>query len=229
MKTKTLTTRPRAERGSRACLKLRRGGEIPVNLYKATQGDGPTQLVNHALAASAYDVMQLLAHHDALLEVAFGGGKELAVVREVQRDAFGDDVLHVDLQVIDATKPIAFEVELAFKGEAKGVRSGGRLMVQKRRLAIRALPSAIPESIEVRLDDLDIDQYLHVGELTLPAGVELDDEDPKGLVVHVAPAATEAELAAGAAASEGAEPEVIGKPKEDEAAAAAAPAPPAKK
>ena len=82
MKTSPLKARHRTktERGTRACRKLRRSGEIPVNLYGSKLGKAGEKatLENAELAASAYDVMQLLGQRANLLEVSFEQRKELA-------------------------------------------------------------------------------------------------------------------------------------------------------
>jgi large subunit ribosomal protein L25 len=227
MKTQPLKARRRTEKGTRQCRKLRRSGEIPVNLYGSKISQGATALENNELAASAYDVMQLIAKHAALLEVSFEKRKELAVLREVQRDPMGDDVVHVDLVMVDANRPIELPVELAIKGDAKGARRGGRVLAEMRTVTVRALPAKIPQEIVVRVDDLDIDQDLKVKDLQLPEGVTVTN-DPDMIVVHVLKPISEAELLAqqtSAAAAAG-EPEIIGKKKEEgeEGAEGAAPA-----
>lgn len=232
MKTVNLKARRRTEKGKRACRNLRRNGEIPVNLYGAISKGDETSRENHELAASAYDVMQLLGKHAALLDVTFDGKKEMAVVREVQRDSFGDDVLHLDLVMIDPKKPLELAVDLVLKGESKGSKSGGRMIQQLRQLVVRAIPAKIPAEIVATVDHMDINDALHVKELTLPEGVTT----PVGgetIVVQCLPPVSEEELAAQAAAAAtpgSAEPEVIAKGKaEEEGAEGEAPAAEAKK
>ena len=147
MKTLPLKARRRTDKGTDACRRLRRAGEIPINLYGKIARNGESKSENLDLAASAYDIMQLLGKHASILDVSFDGRKEMAVVREVQRDAFGDDVLHLDLVMIDPTKPVELAVDLVLKGEAKGAKGGGRLIVQLRQLMIRAIPAKIPAEI----------------------------------------------------------------------------------
>lgn len=217
MKTVPLKARRRTEKGTRACRRLRRAGEIPVNLYGMTVKGEQKERENIELAASAYDVMQLIGKHASFLDVSFDGRTEMAVMREVQRDAFGDDVVHVDLVKIDPNRPVELAVDVVIRGEAKGQRSGGRLLVEVRQLHVSALPANMPTEIEAKVDDLDIDQALTVGQLQLPEGVTTSD-DPEKIVVHVLAPLSEEELAAQATASTAAagEPEVIGKKKEEE-------------
>jgi large subunit ribosomal protein L25 len=227
MKTVNLKARRRTEKGKRACRNLRRSGEIPVNLYGAIAKGGQTNRENYELAASAYDVMQLLGKHASLLDVTFDGKKEMAVVREVQRDAFGDDVLHIDLVMIDPSKPLELAVDLVLKGESKGKKSGGRMIQQLRQLIVRAVPAKIPAEIVANVEAMDINDTLHVRELQLPEGVTTT-VNPEAIIVQCLPPMSEEELAAqSTAAAAPGEPEVIAKGKAEEEGAegeAAAPA-----
>jgi large subunit ribosomal protein L25 len=226
MKTLPLKARRRTDKGTDACRRLRRAGEIPINLYGKIVRGGESKNENLDLAASAYDVMQLIAKHASILDVSFDGRKEMAVVREIQRDAFGDDVLHVDMVMIDPTKPVELLVDVVLKGESKGAKGGGRLIVQLRQLMIKAVPAKIPSEIVAKVDDLDIDQTIVVKQLELPEGVTTS-VNPEQIIVACLPPMTEEQLAAGttgaAPAPSSAEPEVIGKKKEDEEEGAAAP------
>lgn len=217
MKTNLLKASERTARGTRACRKLRQSGFIPVNCYSAQEKDGKTSHETLSLQASAYDIMQILAKHGSLLDLQFGKRKELAVMREIQRDSFGDDVLHIDLQMIDANKPIEFPVDLILKGEAKGARTGGRLIAQLRQLVVKALPAKIPAEIIVKVDDLEIDMAVYVRDLKLPEGVTTAVSGD-AVIVQCLPPLTEEQLASTttAAAPGAIEPELIVKPKKDE-------------
>jgi large subunit ribosomal protein L25 len=217
MKSAALKARLRSdeEKGTRACRKLRQAGEVPANLYGATKKDGTkTELSNTALAVSAYDVMQLIAHHHNVVEVQYDTTKELAIIREVQRDVFGDDVLHIDMEMIDASQRIHVAVELVFKGDSQGVKDGGRMQIAMHSLEIEALPLAVPEHILVRVDDLALGQVMHVSDLPLPEGVTAVTPGEQA-VVQVVAVTEEAEEAEGEAPTSE-EPEVISKGKSEE-------------
>lgn len=206
MKTEVLTARVRTETGSRACRKLRAHGEIPANLYGAKE--------NVSLAVNAWKMNQLINAHASLLEIAWDGRKELVQVVEVQRNTFGDDVMHVDMHKIDVNKPITGEVDLVFKGEPKGVKAGGHMMRPFKSLEVEALPRNMPREIVIRVDDIGLNEGLHIEEIPLPEGVKALG-DPRALVVTVIPhvEVVEEETLDEAGA---AEPEVIAKGKQDE-------------
>lgn len=216
MKTTQLNARSRTETGSRACRKLRAGGEIPASFYGATTVDGKTKNLTANLAVSAYDLQQVLDKHMTVLEVEFEGKQELVQLTEVQRDAFGDSVLHVDLRMIDANKLMTSNIGLVFKGEAKGTRAGGIVQVVMHALMIEALPRNTPLEIIVQIDDIDLNEALHLGELTLPEGVTAVGNASQVVVQVVPPAEEIEEEAEEGGAAPGAEPEVISKGKQEE-------------
>lgn len=215
MQATPINARLRTEKGSRACRKLRRSGEVPVNLYGVETGK--TEAVNRALAVSAYDLTQILDRHASVLSVKCDGREDLVQVVEVQRDALGDNLLHVDLQLIDPNKPMQATVGIVIKGEAKGTRTGGNLEHVLHSVEIEALPRNMPTEVVVRVDDLDVGQVLHVSDLVLPEGVRALS-NPQQLVVHVVEQVEQAEAAEAPEAGAAAEPEVISKGKKDEEA-----------
>lgn len=217
MKTMPLKARLRTEKGTRACRKLRRTGEIPANLYGPRQQDGKTVLDTWNLAVSAWDALQLVEHRASIVEVRFENEVRLALVKHLQRDSMGDDMIHLDLAVIDANKPVEVNVPIVFKGDSKGKASGGRVLPELRSLRVMALPTAIPEEILVKIDDLGMDEAIHVKDLKLPEGVTTEEDGDHVVIQCLPPAAEEA-----AAPGEGgpAEPEVIGRKKEEEGEAA---------
>lgn len=217
MKTTNLKARTRTGMGRRACHKLRRAGEIPANLYGSEQVDGKTVTRNVNLAVSAYDIDLILKQHVTVLSVNHDGKTELCQLTEVQRDAFGSSVMHVDLLAIDKNKEMHGMVDILVKGEAKGVKSGGLLRVALRSLDVRALPANMPRDITVVVDDLDINDSLHVGELTLPEGVTAITDAHQMIVQVIHPAGDEDEDEVEADAGEGSnEPDVIAKGKKEE-------------
>ncbi|MGE0707167.1 MAG: 50S ribosomal protein L25 [Planctomycetota bacterium] len=186
MATPTLKARPRtdAEHGSRACRKLRSAGEIPVNLYKATKAEGQqTQLENHNVAVSAFDMVQLITKDQRIIDLHLGGKVELVRVTEVQRDQFGDDVLHVDMRAIDPSVPVEAETPIAFTGRPAGLKDASLLAIEARSMKVRCKPREIPESVSVDLTPLASGQALLTKDLTLPAGVEA--VDPERVVARV--------------------------------------------
>lgn len=213
MKFFPINARKRTEAGSRACRRLRSQGEIPANIYGKTDG----KLVNHVVALPAYNVMQAIDRLATVLEVTWEGSTELVQMVEVQRDAFGDDVLHIDLHVIDATKPMHGTVPVVIKGEAKGTREGGQLRLELHEVEVEALPRNMPRDLTIRVDDLGVGDSIHVRELVLGEGVKALSPADLVVVQVIEPAAEAEETEEDGLGGASAEPEVISKGKKEEA------------
>lgn len=122
---------------------------------------------------------------------------EKALVREVQWDTFGKEVLHLDLMRVDAEARIRVDVPLHCKGTAPGVLAGGLLEQPLHHISIECLAVLIPDEIPVKVGNLQVGQAIHVNELVdIPEGVKVLTPGEL-LVVHVVtPKAAPAEPAA---------------------------------
>lgn len=210
-----LKTETRSSHGSRASRKARRDGRIPVNIF----GHGKP---NSSATVDAHDLEQALATTAQVFTVQVEGAEESCLVKEVQYDTFGQRVLHVDLARIDLTEEVDVVVALEFRGNAKGLAEGGVQIIHHPTLAVHCPAGSIPESILVNIEDLELNQTLHAGEIDLPAGVKLDtghmaEDEP---IVGIAPPKVEAveEPAEGEEAVEGEEAtKAEGEGSDDEA------------
>ncbi|HPQ80532.1 MAG TPA: 50S ribosomal protein L25 [bacterium] len=147
-----------------------------------------------------------------------GGDSGLALIRDYQADPFKRRFIHIDFQAITLSDKLEVEVPIVFTGASVGVKEGGVVEQLRRTVHVRALPTAIPESIEVDITELNIGDSIHAEQLTLPEGVEFSSATNYTIVAIVPPA--KEEVAAVAVPLEG---EAAAAPAEG-AAAGAAPA-----
>ncbi|MGH7506094.1 MAG: 50S ribosomal protein L25, partial [Longimicrobiales bacterium] len=178
-----------------------------------------------ALSIDAHELERLFSRihvENTIIDLQIDGDDPAvkALVREVQRHAFRDDVLHVDFYVIHAGELITVDVPIRLQGTAAGVRVGGMLQQGLDALEIRCLPDRIPEFIAVDISALEIGDSVHVGDLALPEGVESLVESERSVCSVMPPVVTPAageEEEEEAAEAAGGEPEVIGRAREEEA------------
>ena len=204
-----LPTEMREGRGTRISEKLRKLGKVPAVVYGHKE---------KTLSVSVgHDVLLSAVRHGArIVDVQLDGKVEKAQIMELQWDYLGKDVLHVDFKRVSADERIQITVPVELKGIAPGVAAGGILDQPLHTLRIECPVLAVPDSIKVNINELQIDTSVHVRDLKLPEGVKVLDEGD-AIVVQIKAAIVEAEE--GVAGEGTAEPEIITarKKAEDEA------------
>lgn len=221
-----MTAEVRESIGKGVARQLRRSGRIPAVLY------GLGECLHLTLDPANVTILRTHAASTGLISLTIAGATSkrvrTALLRDYQVDPVTGDLLHADLFEVSMDKAIRVKVPVSVVGGMPlGVKEGGVLHHNVRELQIECLPAAIPERIEVDASQLQMNQGIHVRDLTPIEGIKLL-EDADQMVVSVAAPMSEAKLEAlltsSAVTEEGKEPEVIGKGKEltpEEAAAAA--------
>ena len=112
------------------------------------------------------------------------GTKHSVMMQAYQKEVLGNKLTHVDLLAVDMNAPIHAKVPIDFTGRSKGVAlSGGMLEFKRFALEVECLPANLPLKITVPVDDLDINQSIHVRDVTLPEGVKAVTPERITLVV----------------------------------------------
>jgi len=170
--TTTLTVAPRSVEGSRANRRLRRTGLVPGVVYG---GEGEPI----AFQVDARTLRNALAHGGAVITLTVeGAGETPVVLKDQQRHPVTGDTMHVDLLRVDLRQKIGAVVVLELIGgdDAPGVKAGGVLEQVTRELNIEALPTAIPDTIELDVSAAEIGDTITLASVTAPEGVELLDD-----------------------------------------------------
>lgn len=200
----TLHVHARDGRGKREAKRLRRDGSIPAILYGHKEAAV-------SLAVPIEEIRTALRHGGRLVNLQ-GAVNESALIRDLQWDVYGLDVLHVDFARVSQDERIEVQVPVELRGDAPGSHAGGVLQHLLHEVEVECLATGIPERIQVNINHLELHGEIAAGQLELPQGVKLLS-DPEAIVVQcVEPAAEIDEAAVG----EGAEPEVIGRKEEPE-------------
>jgi len=210
-KTLSITAEPRQDKGTRAMRRLRATGRVPAVMYG--HGQEPQML-----SLSRHDFDGLLRHGGhGLLDVTVGAATESAVIKDVQFDAFGREILHVDFARVSRDERVVVEVPIVLKGTAPGVAEGGILNWVLHSVDVECPATNIIEQLPVSVASLHLNQALLVKDLKVAEGLTIQHE-PDLVVVQVTPPQREVEPAEVEAAA--AEPELIRREaKPDEEAA----------
>jgi large subunit ribosomal protein L25 len=170
-----------------------------------------------AISLDAHDFVEGLHHGHRLMDITVDGKTQTALIKALQYDYLGRDVIHADLMRVDVTEVIKVMVPVELKGVPKGAKEGGVLEAQMTRLEVQCLAINIPEAIVISIKDLDIGQAIHAGEVQLPEGVTL--VSPAELIVAACRIVAEVKTTEQVEAETPVAPEVIGAEKEPEEAA----------
>ncbi len=202
----TMKATKRTQQGTHAARRLRKEGKVPGVMYGHGEGTQAVSLEKH-------DVEFALQHGERLLEVDVEGQIQNALIKEVQYDTFGKEILHIDLTRVDLDERVELTVEIHLVGEPIGAKDGGVLQQVESELEIECAVRFIPDEIRHVVTDMKLNDRLYMKDLKLPEGATLLS-DGTMLVASVSELAEEEAAAEG---EETAEPEVIGaKPAEDE-------------
>jgi large subunit ribosomal protein L25 len=187
--------------GTSSTRRLRAEGKIPGVVY----GHGTEPVPVSVVARDFRIAMSGEAGLNTLLSLQLDGKDLLTLARDIQRHPVKNVVTHVDFLIVRRDEVIAAEVTINLVGEAVEVAHGDGVVDQQLfTLAIKAKPADIPPSVDIDISGLTIGASLHVSDITIPPGVELET-DPEATVVAGQPprvqttAEEEAETAAAAA------------------------------
>jgi len=205
--TETLHAKKREVSGSRACRRLRAEGLVPAILYGRKEEPEPLQIPSEELE-------ETLRHPSRILELHVGRKKESVLVKAVQYDAFGSEVVHVDFVRVAMDEKVTLEVPIVLKGTPK--REHAVLQQALDTVEIECLPGDIPESFVTSVGHLQVGEIVRVAQLDVPKGVRILT-DPETIVATLTLAMKEEAVAAPAEAEVAAvEPELIGREKKEE-------------
>ncbi len=175
----TMNVAERTEFGSRTSRRLRREGFVPGILY----GGGSETKHFQVREREANFVIE---RGGALFDVTFeGGGTTPVVLKDQQRHPVRGSLVHIDLMEVKLDEEIEADVAIELLGgdDAPGVKEGGVLEHVTHEVTIRALPTAIPESIAADVSGMVIGDTLQLSSLVAPEGVEFTAEDPDELTI----------------------------------------------
>ncbi|MDF4221047.1 MULTISPECIES: 50S ribosomal protein L25/general stress protein Ctc [Maribacter] len=159
MKAITIKGSERESVGKKATKALRNAGKVPCVVYG---GDKPLHFSADELAFR--DLVYTPNAHTVAIELD-GGASVKAIMQDIQFHPVTDAIIHIDFYQLFDDKMVTMNIPVTLEGNSPGVRNGGRLLFRKRKLAIKALPSKLPDFFNVDISKLKIGQNISVGSL----------------------------------------------------------------
>ena len=159
--------------GSKDAVNLRRKGMVPCVIYGGKENihfySDEREISKTLITPEVYKVI-----------VKLGDKSYETIVRDAQFHPVTDRPLHVDFLELIANKLVDIKLPVALVGTSIGVRNGGKLKLNLRKIKVKGLPSALPDAIDVNIEKLRIGESIRVSQLTAE-GVEF--LEPKNSVI----------------------------------------------
>lgn len=194
MKSVSISGLSRASVGKKDAKAVRNAGFVPCVLYGGK--DQKTFSVKYN------DLLPLVYTPEVLtVDLNIDGTNYKALMQEIQFHVINDKIVHIDFLEMFDNKPVFIDIPVHTTGNSIGVKAGGKLTLNVRKLKVKALPANLPDSIEIKIDHLDIGKSIRVSEIAVN-NIELLDT-PNMVVVtikatrNMASAATDAAKAPG--------------------------------
>ncbi|MDR3337804.1 MAG: 50S ribosomal protein L25 [Treponema sp.] len=160
--------RKRADSGSGNARRSRRAGRIPAVVYGRSG-----KAVTIDLDAGEFSAGVKGISESTIVKVNIDGQGVDAFVKDTQRNILDGQILHVDFYEIEADRILRARVPLHVQGNPLGVRNGGIFESPLHVIEVECLPTDLPERINVDVSGLDVNQSIHVRDLSLDKGVKL--------------------------------------------------------
>jgi large subunit ribosomal protein L25 len=193
----------RPEKGSRPAGRLRREGRLPGVVYGLGEDSVSVTVNAHQLGT----ILSSKSGANTLITLQLDGQEQLALARQIQRDAVKGSLVHVDFIRVRADQTIQAEVRIDLQGEAQGLDQGGMLEQMMHTLTVEGKPGQLPNEIVHDVSALELGDQLHVRDLAIPAGIVVVTDTEELIATISMPRGLEAEEEAAAEGEEGVEGE----------------------
>ncbi|WP_066630433.1 50S ribosomal protein L25/general stress protein Ctc [Labilibacter marinus] len=148
----------RTEIGKKATKELRKEDKVPGVLYGGEE-------VKHFVIEEKQLKALVYTPNVYIISLDIEGDKVEAILQDIQYHPVSDRILHLDLLQIADDKPVIIEIPVALNGFAEGVRAGGQLSLEQRKLRVKALPVNLPDTLDINIDHLKLGDSVQVGGL----------------------------------------------------------------
>jgi len=156
MKSLTINASQRESVGKKATKALRNAGQVPCVIY------GGDTIVHFAAPEIAFKNLVYTPDVHTVVIALDNGTKINAILQDIQFHPVTDRILHIDFIEIFDDKPITMNIPFRTTGNSKGVRNGGVLRFNLRRIKVKGLAAKLPDVIEGDISNLKIGNKLYV-------------------------------------------------------------------
>jgi large subunit ribosomal protein L25 len=184
--------------GKKAAKLLRKEGLVPCNIYGELKDENGLPKAT-AFTIPATDLRKAIyTPHVYVFNIDIEGKNHTAIIKELQFEPVTDQLQHIDFYEVTEKKPVTVGIPVKLNGLAQGVRDGGKLVLQIRKINVTAPYKNIPEILNIDVTNLRLGKSIKIEELSFE-GLEI--ATPKDVVVCSVKMTRQAASAAAAAAA----------------------------
>ena len=166
MKEITLNAQVRTEFGKKAGRDMRRAGNVPAVVY-GVEKDANGAPVAKAITIAEKELAKLLYTPNVyIVNLNIEGTTVKAILKDLQCDFVTDHPVHVDFYQITEDKPVVMQIPVKLNGLAEGVKAGGKLALNVRKLAVKALYTKFPDTLDIDVTSLGLGKSMKVAALS---------------------------------------------------------------
>jgi len=166
MKEITLNAQVRTEFGKKAGRDMRRAGNVPAVVY-GVEKDANGAPVAKAITIAEKELAKLLYTPNVyIVNLNIEGTTVKAILKDLQSDFVTDHPVHVDFYQITEDKPVVMQIPVKLNGLAEGVKAGGKLALNVRKLAVKALYTKFPDTLDIDVTSLGLGKSMKVAALS---------------------------------------------------------------
>ncbi|MFN2748234.1 MULTISPECIES: 50S ribosomal protein L25/general stress protein Ctc [unclassified Bacillus (in: firmicutes)] len=181
--------------------RIRQSGYVPGVIYGRN-------LENKSVALDSIELLKILRAEgkNTIINLDINGDQHSVMVTELQTDPLKDSIVHADFKVVDMEAEMEATVPVNLTGEAEGIKQGGVLQQPLYELSVTAKPKNIPQTIDVDISSLEVNDVLTVGDIPSKGDYSYNHE-PDEVVASILPPQKQEETEAESAAQDVEEPE----------------------
>jgi large subunit ribosomal protein L25 len=203
----TVESQIRQEFGKNANRRLRAAGRVPGIVYGRN-------LSPVAVSVDPKDLDRILhsdTGHNTIFTLKYEDQATDVLIRELQRDPVGEELLHADFIAVSMDRTMIFDVPVEIVGTAAGVKMyGGILDLVLREIHLECLPGNLPDHIRIDVTDLEIGDSVRVEQLEVDTDKVTILSDPDLTILTIAAPLVETSEDQIMLDKEAAEPEIAG-------------------
>ncbi|WP_440159717.1 50S ribosomal protein L25/general stress protein Ctc [Bacillus velezensis] len=166
--------------------KIRHSGHVPGIIYGKETTNTPVSLDSVELLKTLRDEGK-----NTIITIDVNGNQQSVMVTDLQTDPLKNELTHADFQVVNMSEELEAEVPIQLTGEAKGVKDGGVIQQPLHELSIKARPKDIPQTINVDISGLEMNDVLTIADLTADGNYTFTN-DSEEVVASILPPKQEA-------------------------------------